>query len=173
MSSNLKPALIVGLAVVALMLVGVACGGAEAPAAAPASTGDSSAAATAAPAQPAAQPTAIPPTATPPPAATVRPTATPAPTIAARTAPTPVPSSGPIRSVVKEDPAVRMSAYADTKDWDPLGSSSLSSVISYSQLYNQLVQFDNVDVSAVVETWPRAGKSTPRGRSTRSACTTV
>ena len=36
---------------------------------------------------------------------------------------------------------VRMSAYADTKDWDPLGSASLSSIQAYSQLYNQLVQF--------------------------------
>lgn len=29
---------------------------------------------------------------------------------------------------------IRMSAYADTKDWDPKGSSSLSSVQAYSQL---------------------------------------
>ena len=35
----------------------------------------------------------------------------------------------------------RMSAFADTRDWDPLGSSSLSSVNAYSQLYNQIVQF--------------------------------
>ena len=50
-----------------------------------------------------------------------------------------------------------MSAYADTKDWDPLGSSSLSSVISFSQLYNQIVQFDTEDTSVVVgdlaESW--------------------
>ena len=150
MSSSLKPALIVGLVIVALMLLGVACGGAEAPAA---STGASAPAeATETPAQPAAQATAVPPTATPPPEATVRPTSTPAPTIAARTAPTPLPSSGP-----KHGGTVRMAAYADTKDWDPLGSSSLSSVISYSQLYNQLVQFDNVDTGLVVgdlaESW--------------------
>ncbi len=44
---------------------------------------------------------------------------------------------------------VRMSAYADTKDWDPLGSGSLSSVQAYSQLYNQLVQFDSVDTSLI------------------------
>jgi len=36
---------------------------------------------------------------------------------------------------------IRMSAYADTRDWDPLGSASLSSIQAYSQLYNQLVQF--------------------------------
>ena len=155
MSSSLKPALIVALAVVALMVVGVACGGAEAPA--PASTGDS-APATAAPAQPAAQPTAVPPTATPPPEATVRPTSTPAPTIAARTAPTPLPSSGP-----KHGGTVRMSAYADTKDWDPLGSSSLSSVISYSQLYNQIVQFDNVDTSQVTGDLAESWEINPEG----------
>ena len=42
-----------------------------------------------------------------------------------------------------------MSAYADTKDWDPLGSGSLSSVQAYSQLYNQLVQFDSVDTTLI------------------------
>ena len=45
---------------------------------------------------------------------------------------------------------IRMAAYADTKDWDPLGSSSLSSIQAYSQLYNQLVQFDTVDTGKVV-----------------------
>ena len=46
---------------------------------------------------------------------------------------------------------VRMSAYADTKDWDPLGSASLSSIQSYSQLYNQLVQFSTgADTTEVV-----------------------
>ena len=45
---------------------------------------------------------------------------------------------------------VRMSAYADTKDWDPLGSASLSSIQAYSQLYNQLVQFDTVETTKVV-----------------------
>ena len=44
---------------------------------------------------------------------------------------------------------IRMSAYADTKDWDPLGSGSLSSVQAYSQLYNQLVQFDSVDTTLI------------------------
>ena len=43
-----------------------------------------------------------------------------------------------------------MSAYADTKDWDPKGSSSLSSIQSYSQLYNQIVQYDTVDTALVV-----------------------
>jgi peptide/nickel transport system substrate-binding protein len=53
---------------------------------------------------------------------------------------------------------VRMSAYADTKDWDPLGSASLSSIQAYSQIYNQLVQFSTgADTTKVVgdlaESW--------------------
>ena len=43
-----------------------------------------------------------------------------------------------------------MSAYADTKDWDPKGSSSLSSIQAVSQLYNQLVQMDTTDTSLIV-----------------------
>jgi peptide/nickel transport system substrate-binding protein len=50
-----------------------------------------------------------------------------------------------------------MSAYADTKDWDPRGSSSLSSIQAVSQLYNQLVQMDTTDTSQIVcdlcESW--------------------
>ena len=60
-------------------------------------------------------------------------------------------------AVEKSGGTLLMSAYADTKDWDPLGSSSLSSVISYSQMYNQLVQYDTVNTSDVVgdlaESW--------------------
>ena len=62
----------------------------------------------------------------------------------ARIAPTPTPSGPPQQGGV-----VRMSAYADTKDWDPLGSASLSSVISYSQLYNQLVHYNSVETDQV------------------------
>ncbi len=157
MSTRLKPALIASLAIVASLLFAVACGGAETPdPVAPASTtGDSGSAATeatAAPAQPAAQATEAPPTATPPPDATIRPTNTPVVQIKSRTEPTPLPSSGP-----RPGGLVRMSAYADTKDWDPLGSSSLSSVISYSQLYNQILQFNTVDTTQVegdlAESW--------------------
>jgi len=43
-----------------------------------------------------------------------------------------------------------MSAYADTKDWDPGGSSSLSSIQAVSQLYNQLVQMDTANTSQIV-----------------------
>ena len=159
MSKSLKM-LIPGVLAGALLLVGIACGGAESPVApAPATPvpGVASApgpgSATMAPSADTSTPVSdAPPTATPPPAATVRPTNTPAPTTVARTAPTPLPSGPP-----KHGGTVRMSAYADTKDWDPLGSSSLSSVISYSQLYNQLVQFDNVNTNEVApdlaESW--------------------
>ena len=149
MSHILKLILIPSFLVVGLMLTAVACGGADAPAAVAPTAADTATSAPAAPAAPAADPTA---TATPPPDATVRPTNTPAPTAAARAAPTPLPSGAP-----KHGGVVRMAAYADTKDWDPLGSASLSSVISYSQLYNQLLQFDTVDTNAVApdlaESW--------------------
>ena len=149
MSHILKLILIPSFLVVGLMLTAVACGGADAPAAVAPTAADTATSAPAAPAAPAADPTA---TATPPPDATIRPTNTPAPTAAARAAPTPLPSGAP-----KYGGVVRMAAYADTKDWDPLGSASLSSVISYSQLYNQLLQFDTVDTNAVApdlaESW--------------------
>ncbi len=145
--------LLLAAGVVALM-VGVACGGAEEPAPAaqeqqaPAAQEQQAAAATEAPA-------AMGPTNTPIPeamAATARPTNTPAPTATPRVVATPTPSAGPIYGGT-----LLMSAYADTKDWDPLGSSSLSSVISYSQLYNQIVQYDPVDTNAITgdlaESW--------------------
>ncbi len=140
----LRLTLVPGILVIGLFIAATACGGAEAPA-------------PTTPSQPAAQqatspPTSAPLTATLPPNATIRPTGTPAPKTVIRTAPTPVPSGGP-----RYGGLVHMSAYADTKDWDPLGSSSLSSVISYSQLYNQIVQFDTDDPTKVVgdlaESW--------------------
>ena len=161
MPSSLRSGTIVIIAALALLVIGVACGGAEAPeTTTPASTGDSASAPatgdqpTAAP----AQPTAAPDTPTPPPEATIRPTNTPVTQIKSRTEPTPVPSSGP-----QAGGLVRMSAYADTKDWDPLGSSSLSSVISYSQLYNQIVQFDNVDTTQVVGDLAESWEINPEG----------
>ena len=80
-------------------------------------------------------------------------------------APTAVPSSGsapvPTAMAATEIPAItggdakyggniRMSAYADTRDWDPVGSASLSSIQAYSQLYNQLIQFDTVETTKIV-----------------------
>ena len=149
MSYILRLILVPSVLVVSLMLTAVACGGADTPTAVDPTAADTATSAPAALAAPAADPTA---TATPPPAATIRPTNTPAPTAAARAAPAPLPSGAP-----KYGGTVRMAAYADTRDWDPLGSASLSSVISYSQHYNQLVQFDTVDTNAVApdlaESW--------------------
>ncbi len=79
------------------------------------------------------------------------PTSTPLPTLAytpvptATPAPTPAPSGGG-----KYGGDIRMSAYADTRDWDPLGSASLSSIQAYSQLYNQVVQYDTEDIAKIV-----------------------
>ena len=134
--------LLLPLAVMALVVVGVACGSAEEPTA------------TTAPAQPTAAPTATSaPAPTALPDATTRPTNTPAPTatqVVAR--PTPTPAGGP-----QYGGTVNMSAYADSRDWDPKGSSSLSSIQAVSQLYNQIVQYDTVDTSLIVcdlcDTW--------------------
>ena len=139
---------LVPLAGAAALLAAIACGSSAEPAPAAAPAAQPTAAAPQA-AAPAADPT---PTPTPPPDATLRPTNTPAPTSTPRAVATPTPAGGP-----QYGGTLLMSAYADTKDWDPLGSSSLSSVISYSQLYNQLVQYDTVDTNAVVgdlaESW--------------------
>ena len=151
---KIRPFVIV-TAIAAVFAIGTACGGAETPAptAEPAAAPAASEATTA-PAAPAAAATVAPTaTATPPPQATLRPTNTPVPTAVARVVATPTPSA----SAPKHGGTVRMSAYADTKDWDPLGSASLSSVISYSQLYNQIVQFDTTNTQEVVgdlaESW--------------------
>ena len=155
MSRYLKPTLVASFVISVLLVAGIACGGAETPPPteepAPAAAASQATTAPAAPAAPAA--VAPTPTATPPPEATLRPTNTPVPTAVARVVATPTPSAaGP-----KYGGTVRMSAYADTKDWDPLGSASLSSVISYSQLYNQIVQFDTTNTQEVVsdlaESW--------------------
>ena len=55
-----------------------------------------------------------------------------------------------VDSQLQSAATVRMSVYADVRDWDPLGSASLSSMMAYSQLYNQIVQFDTTDTGVVV-----------------------
>ena len=134
--------LLLPLALIVALAAIVACGSAEEPTEAPAPP-----AATTAPVATTA------PAATAVPDATTRPTNTPAPTatqVVAR--PTPVPEGGP-----QYGGTVNMSAYADSRDWDPKGSSSLSSIQAVSQLYNQIVQYDTVDTSLIVcdlcETW--------------------
>ena len=131
-----------------LLVIAVACG----------SSATATAVATSPPA-PTAMPDATnPPVATSPPVATAipgvtqRPTNTPRPTRTPISGATAVPETGP-----KYGGNIRMSAYADTRDWDPKGSSSLSSIQAVSQLYNQIVQMDTVDTSLVVcdlcESW--------------------
>ena len=108
-----------------LLIIAVACGSSATStpeAAAPSPTGDTTAATTA-------------------PSATV----VPAPQAQATQAPTIAPAGN-----AKYGGTARMSAYADTRDWDPRGSSSLSSIQAVSQLYNQLVQMDTTDTSQIV-----------------------
>ena len=134
--------LLLPLAMFAVLAIAAACGSAEDPTA------------TAAPTD-APEPTATPASgqsAPSQPDPTTRPTNTPRPTATPRSQPTPTPASGP-----QYGGHVTMSAYADTKDWDPKGSASLSSIQAVSQLYNQIVQFDTVNTSEVVcdlcESW--------------------
>lgn len=128
--------------IVALALV-VACGSAEEPADTPAPAAATTAPeATTAPAPTdAPQPTTAAPADTPVPGA--RPTNTPFPT------PTSIPAQ-PAAGDATYGGNIRMSAYADAEVWEPVGSGSLSSVQAYSQLYNQIVQFDTVDTTKVV-----------------------
>ena len=89
--------------------------------------------------------------------------ATQAPAVAATQVPAaqatkaPEPTEAMVAVEGKSGGHVRMSAYADTKDWDAKGSSSLSSVQAYSQLYNQVVQYGTTDTSEIVgdlaESW--------------------
>ena len=61
----------------------------------------------------------------------------------------PAPTAAPAASSGKYGGAVNMSAYADSRDWDPKGSSSLSSIQAVSQLYNQIVQYNTVETSKI------------------------
>ena len=77
------------------------------------------------------------------PAADFRLTTTPQPTATSVQAPGPVTQD-------KSGGDIRMSAYADAGVWEPIGSDSLSSVQAYSQIYNQIVQFDTTYTTKVV-----------------------
>ena len=143
------------LALILALAVIVACGEAEEATEAPAAATTAAPAPTAAPQAQAttAPPTAAAPADTPVPGATTRPTNTPAPTATAVVArPTPTPAT-----TGTYGGTVNMSAYADSRDWDPKGSSSLSSIQAVSQLYNQIVQYDTVDTSLIIcdlcESW--------------------
>jgi len=142
----LNPRTLLPIMTAFLLVIAVACGSSDtdtvAPAAkAPAAAAKAPAAAAKAPAAaakaPAAKATAVPSGAVP--------TAVPARVTSAQATQAPVvATSGQYGHVA------RMSAYADTKDWDPRGSSSLSSIQAVSQLYNQLVQMDTTDTSLIV-----------------------
>ena len=151
--------MLIPLALILALAMVVACGSSE-------DTGDDADTPTATTAGAGAAPTDAPeptdapsgqtpgaPADTPVPGQTTRPTNTPAPTATAVSSrPTPTPqTSGQYGGTVN------MSAYADSRDWDPKGSSSLSSIQAVSQLYNQIVQYDTVDTSLIVcdlcESW--------------------
>ena len=142
----LNPRTLLPIMTAFLLVIAVACGSsdtdtvapaAKAPAAkAPAAAAKAPAAAAAAKA-PAAKATAVPSGAVP--------TAVPARVTSAQATQAPV-----VATTGQYGGVARMSAYADTKDWDPRGSSSLSSIQAVSQLYNQLVQMDTTDTSLIV-----------------------
>ena len=132
-----------------LLVIGVACGAA--------------ATATPRPATPAK--ITLAPTSTTGPGATtgteatvaIRPANTPVPT------PTSVPVAVPVGQA-KYGGTINMAAYADTKNWDPLGSASISSLQALSQLYNQVVQFDTVDTTKKVGDLAKSWDITNGGR---------
>ncbi len=138
---------LIPLALIVALAMVVACGSSEEPTVAPATSVPAATDAPEATDEPAA------PADTPVPGATTRPTNTPAPTstpVVSRPTPTPATTG-------QYGGTVNMSAYADSRDWDPKGSSSLSSIQAVSQLYNQIVQYDTVDTSLIVcdlcESW--------------------
>ena len=138
---------LIPLALIVALAMVVACGSSEEPTVAPATSVPAATDAPEATDEPAA------PVDTPVPGATTRPTNTPAPTstpVVSRPTPTPATTG-------QYGGTVNMSAYADSRDWDPKGSSSLSSIQAVSQLYNQIVQYDTVDTSLIVcdlcESW--------------------
>ena len=152
----LNPRTLLPIMTAFLLVIAVACGSSDtdtvAPAAkAPAAKAPAAKAPAAAAKAPAAKATAVPSGAVP--------TAVPARVTSAQATQAPVvATSGQYGRVA------RMSAYADTKDWDPRGSSSLSSIQAVSQLYNQLVQMDTTDTSQIVcdlcESWEISNEGT-------------
>jgi peptide/nickel transport system substrate-binding protein len=117
------------------LVIAVACGTAATPTPEPPPPTNTPAAA-----DTPAEPTAAAPANTQAPApAGVRPTNTPVPT------PTPELTRAAPAAPAGDAQAgghMNMAAYADVETWDPLGSASLSSVQGYSQLFNQVVEYD-------------------------------
>ena len=128
---------ILSIVMALLLVIAVACGSSDTDTVAPAAKAPAAKAPAAAAKAPAAKATAVPSGAVP--------TAVPARVTSAQATQAPV-----VASTGTYGGVARMSAYADTKDWDPRGSSSLSSIQAVSQLYNQLVQMDTADTSQIV-----------------------
>ncbi len=126
---------ILSIVMALLLVIAVACGSSDTDTVAPAAKAPAAKAPAAK--APAAKATALPSGAVP--------TAVPARVTSAQATQAPV-----VASTGTYGGVARMSAYADTKDWDPKGSSSLSSIQAVSQLYNQLVQMDTADTSQIV-----------------------
>ena len=133
----LNPRTLLPIMTAFLLVIAVACGSSDTDTVAPAAKAPAAKAPAAKAPAAAAKATAVPSGAVP--------TAVPARVTSAQATQAPVvATSGQYGGVA------RMSAYADTKDWDPRGSSSLSSIQAVSQLYNQLVQMDTADTSQIV-----------------------
>ena len=133
----LNPRTLLPIMTAFLLVIAVACGSSDTDTVAPAAKAPAAKAPAAAAKAPAAKATAVPSGAVP--------TAVPARVTSAQATQAPV-----IATTGQYGGVARMSAYADTKDWDPRGSSSLSSIQAVSQLYNQLVQMDTTDTSQIV-----------------------
>ena len=133
----LNPRTLLPILTALLLVIAVACGSSDTDTVAPAAKAPAAKAPAAAAKAPAAKATAVPSGAVP--------TAVPARVTSAQATQAPV-----VATTGQYGGVVRMSAYADTKDWDPKGSSSLSSIQAVSQLYNQLVQMDTTDTSQIV-----------------------
>ena len=91
-------------------------------------------------------------------------TPTPVP-VAARVVPTPVPATRATpASKARYGSVAVMAAFADVRDWDPAGSGSLASVLAYSQLYNQIVQYDTTDTNEIVGDLAKSWDVSPDGQ---------
>ena len=140
----LNPRTLLPILTALLLVIAVACGSSDTDTVAPAAKAPAAKAPAAAAKAPAAKAPAAAAKATAVPSGAV-PTAVPARVTSAQATQAPV-----VATTGQYGGVARMSAYADTKDWDPRGSSSLSSIQAVSQLYNQLVQMDTTDTSQIV-----------------------
>ena len=91
-------------------------------------------------------------------------TPTPVP-VAARVVPTAVPTTRATPAPMARYGSVAvMAANSDVQDWDPAGSGSFASVLAYSQLYNQIVQYDTTDTNEIVGDLAKSWDVSPDGQ---------